>query len=347
MTARRLKSTTVTILWLCILGFPFEHVRSQDITFSSVSVILKEDGTGKVIVDTRPPDQLEPLKPLSQPMTDSAFFGSAEVEKVGENRHHVRYDFSKFRELSEWRSLQMTPEMFSTIKIDADENALILTPIKPANLGFKLSQPAFPLMFRDDFAARVNLLGANEGQTQLQFSSRQLALIVTLHGSDSPAKEPPGTVVISEFGGKSPKVLAKTVASVDEKSEVSFKLQDKFRTILFKIGYTGDTPIGISSIDLIADFQPTYGIALQMQGTKITVKQVFPGTSGELAGIKAGDQLKTIDGTSPKDIETALQVLADADIEKELPIEIVRLSRTRKLMLKPGGVPISSDSDKK
>jgi hypothetical protein len=343
MTARTLKSITVTIIWLGILGFPFKHVRSQDITFSSVSVILKEDGTGKVIVDTRPQDQLETLKPLSQPMTDSAFFGSAEVEKVGENRHHVRYDFSKFRELSEWRSQQMTPEMFSTIKIDADENALILTPIKPANLGFKLSQLAFPLAFGDDFAIRVNLLGANQGDMELQFFDRKF-ISIKLYGSDSPA-EPPGTVTISQLGGN--KVLAKTIASVEKKNEVSFKLKNEFRKTSFKIVYKGDTTIGISSLDVIADFQPTYGIALQMQGTRITVKQVFPGTSGDLAGVKAGDQLKTINGTSPKDIETALQLMSDADIEKELPIEIVRLGRTRTLMLKPGGIPTPSDSDEK
>lgn len=311
-----------------------------------MSVIVKEDGTGKVIVDTRPQDQLEPLKPLSQPITGSAFFGEAEMEKVGENRHHLRYDFSKFRALPELRPLiggGDTEKLWPTLSIDADENALVLTP----DPTVKKSRMKLPVKIAGDFAFRANLLGASEGVFQIQIFGGQ-HILVNLHGSNSTEKEPTGTVDVCRIKGQADKeILGKMQVVVNQKNELPFKLPGKLVSAVLVLNYMSDVPFGVSSLDLIADFQPTYGIEWQVQGTKITVKQVYPGTSGELAGVKIGDQLKMIDGISPSDLDTALQVFADADIEKELPIEIVRLGRTRTLMLKPGGVLTSGDIDKK
>lgn len=137
---------------------------------------------------------------------------------------------------------------------------------------------------------------------------------------------------------KETKVLTKRVMSVNQKNELNFKVPKQFDRASFGMLYVGDIPIGISSIDMVADFQTVFGLKLQKQGTKTVVDEVIPDSPADDAGVKAGDELKTIHGTPPKDTENASQLLRDADVEKASTVEVVRLGRSRVLMLKPRGV---------
>jgi hypothetical protein len=348
----------ISYLTLLVLLVTPRVVAAQQVSFSQVSIFIKEDGEGKVIIDTRPNSQLEPLKALNPEKTVSLpFFGSADVAKFDEVRYHLRYDFSRFRSLSELKHSAMNEDglkIWPTLKIDPEENALVFTP-EPALQKTRLW---FPLRVQGNIALRANLIGVGNGRLSFGFfqgNGDSEVILVTIHGADSPEVidnpdtprgEPAGTVTVHQKQGeKALESKGKIRLAANDRQEMNFQLTNgltkKNNMIL---DYGGVLPIGVSSMDIIAQFPASFGIGLDQKGSAILVNRLIKGGSGEAAGMKVGDELKAINGKKPTNLDDAMQLLGESDLERGAKVEIARLGKTRTLQLQPIGVQRDASS---
>ena len=331
------------LTFLVLLVIP-RIVAAQQVSFSQISIFLKENGEGKVIIDTRPHSQLEPWKALNpEKKVSLPFFGSAEVAKFDEVRYHLRYDFSRFRSLSELKNSAMNEDgekLWPTLKIDPEENALVLTPDPMLNNKSRLW---FPLTVKGNVALRANLVGASAGLLRFQLMEKAAdgeVVAIAIHGANSPENEPAGTVTVGQKqANRNLEIKGKTTVATNEKQEINFQLSDGLmeRNLLI-IGYEGATPIGFTSLDVIAQFPASFGIGFDQNQDKILVNRVLVGGSGEAAGVKVGDQLQSVNGRKPQNLKEAILFLIESSIEKETTVEIVRLGKARTIQLLPSGV---------
>ncbi|HEX5471098.1 MAG TPA: family 16 glycoside hydrolase [Lacipirellulaceae bacterium] len=303
------------------------------VTFSALSLTIDADGSGKLIVDSRESADSE-TEQRRKPIKVKAL-GDVEVFSEPEGRLRMVYDFSKFKALDQLKSAGLSPDdaiLFQQISIDSDEKALVLDPGSLGKVRWRM-----PRTVKGPLDMRLTLVGGSEGLPELLLGNMEGALIVSLHGNNSPENEAAGTVLVNLKIGKKLTLLVRATQPAGQKKEFEFKLKPEWTqqsTTVF-VAYQGEVPIAIPRLELAAEFMPFFGISLTKRGKRVVVDKVFDGSAGAAAGIKAGDTILAINGEASDDVPTALELLGESPLDKDAVIRIERLGKKRTINVTP------------
>ena len=333
MQCLRLVVCSLAASFVCIAGISAQD--QADLAFSSVSVIIDADGKGKLIVDSREASlSHKSAEPTGVPIQVPAF-GEAQVFRQENGHLHVVYDFAKCKQLEQLKAPMLSDEnqkLFKQLRIDGDENALVLDPGAIGRVRFQM-----PRLVQGSFEFMTLLSGATEGLIQLQFGNSTELLVVDLNGKNSSAKETAGTITVSKKVDKKFVTLLHVTQPQSVEKEFDFKLDPSWgrdRTLI-SIAYQGDVPIAIPRIDLKGKMVPSFGLSLNLRGKKVIAEVVAAGSSAEAAGLKVGDTILKINGNSVSDVMSATKSLADTPFDKDAAIEIERFGKKRIINASP------------
>lgn len=302
------------------------------VTFSAVSLTIGADGSGKLIVDSR--ETPDPPAQTGKPVKVAAL-GDAEVFSEPEGRLRMVYDFSKFKALDQLKSAGLSPDdaiLFQQISIDSDENALVLDPGSIAKVRWRM-----PRTVKGPLDMRMTILGGSEGLPEVLLGNTEGALIVSLHGNNSPENEAAGTVLVNLKTGKKLTPLVRATQPAGQKREFEFKVKPEWTqqpTTVF-VAYQGEVPIAIPELELTAAFMPFFGISLTTKGKRVVVDKVLEGSAGAVAGIKAGDTILAINDEATDDVPTAMKLLGESPLDKDAVIQIERFGKKRTINVTP------------
>ncbi|HVX12186.1 MAG TPA: family 16 glycoside hydrolase [Pirellulales bacterium] len=344
--ALRNQSTAIEFRHIRLLSLPLERgpnpskpkakkkpKQEVTVTFSAMSLTIGADGSGKLTVDSRESPG-PPAKQSGKPIKIAAL-GDAEAFSEPEGRLRVLYDFSKFDALDQLRAPGLSPDdaiLFEQISVDSDEKVLVLDPGSQGKVRLR-----FPRTVTGPLDMLVSLLGATEGLPELLLGNVEGALIVSLHGNNSPENEAAGTVLVTLKNGKNLTPLVRATQPAGQKREFEFKVDPEWtqqQTTVF-VAYQGDVPIAIPRLELAAELIPFFGVSLTKKGKRIVVEKVFDDSAGASAGIKAGDTILTINGEESDDVPTATKLLGKSPLDKDAVIEIERFGKKRTINVTP------------
>ena len=303
------------------------------VTFSALSLTIGADGSGKLIVDSRESADSE-AEQRGKPIKVIAL-GDAEVFSEPEGRLRMVYDFSKFKALDQLKSAGLSPDdaiLFQQISIDSDEEALVLDPSSLGKVRWRM-----PRTVKGPLDMRVTLVGGSEGLPELLLANTEGALIVSLHGNNSPENEVAGTVLVNMKIGNKLTPLVRATQPAGQKKELEFKVETEWaqRPTTVFVAYQGEVPIAIPHLELAAEFMPFFGISLTKRGKRVVVDKVLDGSAGATAGIKAGDTILAINGEASDDVPTALELLGESPLDKDAVVRIERLGKKRTINVTP------------
>lgn len=320
------------------LALPVQSIHGDDnTTFTSVRLIIGEDGAGVLTVDSRPADKSEQSKP-TEPVNLKAF-GKATVSKLKDGRLDVNYDFSKVTDTADLIPASLSPQarkiLEQQLSIDTDEGVLVLIPDETKRIHLP-----FPRMVRPPFEMQVDLIGHSEGLLQLTAAPGGYLIGVSLHGGNTPEKDvEPSTIVVFERPGPKEqfKVLLKVKHGSSEQREYKFRVNDDAikRNTQLGIGYLSEVPLAIRKIQVTANFPASFGMALEKRGTRVMVTQILKDSAAEEAGIKKGDILLTVDSKPASDTAIALKLLAECGIGTPIDVDVLRFGKKKTIAVTP------------
>lgn len=332
--------TFVLSLALFFVALPVLTVLGDDTTtFTSVRLIVGEDGAGVLTVDSRPAEEAKQPEPSSSEPISLEAFGKATVSKLKDGRLDVTYDFKKVAEIADVIPSFLPPPARTALEkqlsIDGDEGVLVLIPDETKRI-----QLPFPRMIRPPFEMQVDLIGHSDGLLQLTAAPGNHLIGVSLHGDNTPEKDvEPSTVVVFERPGPKGqfKNLLKIAHGNSEQREYKFRVNADAiqRNTMLSIGYMGELPLAIRKIRVTANFPASFGIGFDQRGNRVMATQLTDGGAAAEAGIKKGDILISVDGKAVTDLASAMNLLAACEIGSPVELEVLRFSRKQKIAVTP------------
>jgi hypothetical protein len=332
-----MKNVTLVLLFLVL---PVSSVIGDDTTtITSVRLIVGEDGTGVLSIDSRPSEEAKQPEPSSSEPVSLKAFGKATVSKLKDGRFDVTYDFSKVTEIADVIPSLVPPPARTALEkqlsIDSDEGVLVLIPDESKRIHLP-----FPRMIRPPFEMQVDLIGHSDGLLQLTAAPGGYLMGVSLHGENTPEKDvEPSTIAVFERPGPKGqfKNLLKVTHGKSEERQYKFRANGDTiqRNTQLGIGYLSEVPLAIRQIQVIANFPASFGMGVEQRGTRVMVTQVLDGGAAEEAGIKKGDILLAVAEKSVADSSTALNLLAECQIELPVELEVLRFGKKQKIAVTP------------
>ena len=332
--------TLVFSLALLSLVLPVQNVIGDDTTtFTSVRLMVGEDGAGVLTVDSRPSEEAKQPEPSSSKPVSLKAFGKATVSKLKDGRFDVTYDFSKVTDIADIIPAFVAPPVRTALEkqlsIDSDEGVLVLIPDETKRIHLP-----FPRMVRPPFEMQVDLIGHSDGILQLTAAPGGYLIGVSLHGENTPEKDvEPSTIAVFERTGPKGqfKNLLKVTHGSSEQREYKFRVNGDAiqRNTQLGIGYLSEVPLAIRQIQVIANYPASFGIGFDQRGNRVMATQVTDGGAGEEAGIKKGDILISVDGDAVTDLASAMNLLAECQIESPVELEVLRFGKKQKIAVTP------------
>jgi Do/DeqQ family serine protease len=118
---------------------------------------------------------------------------------------------------------------------------------------------------------------------------------------------------------------------------IPINLARKVMDDLVKKGKVTRGWLGVGLQPLTPELAKSFGVS----GEGVIVNQVMPKSPAEIAGLKVGDLILSIDGKSIKDPREVQRVIADADIGKTLDLIVLREKEKRSVKVQIGEMPAS------
>lgn len=332
-----MKHVTFVLLFLVL---SISSVIGDDTTtFTSVRLIVGEDGAGVLTVDSRPAEEAKQPEPSSSEPISLEAFGKATVSKLKDGRFDVTYDFSKVTDIADVIPAFVPPPARTALEkqlsIDSDEGVLVLIPDETKRIHLP-----FPRMVRPPFEIQVNLIGHSDGLLQVTAAPGGYLIGVSLHGENTPEKDvEPSTIAVFERPGPKGqfKNLLKVTQGNSEQREYKFRVKGDAiqRNTQLGIGYLSEVPLAIRQIQVIANYPASFGIGFDQRGNRVMATQVFDGGASQEAGIKKGDILISVDGNAVTDLASAMNLLAECEIELPVDLEVLRFGKKQKITVTP------------
>jgi len=324
------------LLLSVLLPFAIAADETEIVSFTAVTISIDEKGNGKFTVDSRPVEEAHKVsEPLGQSVEIKAL-EPASVYKLDDGRLHLRYDFSKIKNLDRLKAPGLNEDdkkLFYELRVDSKKDLLVLSQNQLDRSNFKL-----PRLITGSINFHILLAGISEGMTQLQFVVGKDALMLGLHGNNSAEKGVgAGTVVLSQKRGDQWTVIVQKTQPPNSQDETSFQIPSELMTqrMSIRLGRIGSVPLGVPMIEIVSKFSPAFGISLAQNGSKVLVKTIISEGGAEQAGLQQGDILISVNGQVVKDVDTSMSLFARSPFDQVAELEIERFGKKETVQVTP------------
>lgn len=290
-----------------------EEGHSKTLTLS-----MAEDGKCKLSIEAGKPSASQEGKAA----TIKSLSG-AQVSRLENGQHCIVYDFAKTENADDFKAP-------SNAQVSIDDGLLVLTP--GSNQRSILPFPrTLKLPVETSVAVR-----AFAGKTLiLQYSIGTGVLVVSLHGDGSP--EAPSGFVTVGWRADASKGAWKQLLKFQpgDKAEQEFVLPNgdwqTSKRVAFSIGVLTDVPVAVERIVVVAHVPPSFGAQLDDRSSGVVIVRTVEGSATAKAGIKPGDVLADLNGTTIKSAKQALEILGSIGLGEEAEWTVKRFGRTQSL----------------
>tara|TARA_R110002111_G_scaffold100976_6_gene156505 strand:+ start:64682 stop:65914 length:1233 start_codon:yes stop_codon:yes gene_type:complete len=270
---------------------------------------------------------------------DMDIFGGAAVTKNKDGSLRVLYDFTEFKNVDSFMAAFRPKEQNEArqafdeqVSIDQGEGVLLLTPGKN-----KRSLLALPRRINGPTKLSVQFRGFSEGLFQVQFYLGQELLLITLTGDPTPEHKPNSIVVSFRDKNKKFNNLLTVQESENTAPPHEFKIASSIAQMsgYVSIGHFGQLPVGLTRLEIAAEFPPSFGMALKNRDNRVIVGRTIDGSVAAKVGIRKGDILTAVNGKTVKNLQNAMALLGKCTLGETSKLEIIRLGKKQIIAVKP------------
>lgn len=284
----------------------------------SLTLRIAEDGKCKLSVESGVPSVFQEGKAA----TIKSLAG-AQVSSLEDGRHCIVYDFAKVQNADDFK-------VPSSAQVSIDDGLLVLT--MASNQRAVLPFPrTLKLPVETSVAVR-----AFAGKTLiLQYAMGTSVLVASLHGEGS-SEAPSGLVTVgwrTDASKGAWKQLLKFLPG--DRAEQEFVLPDgdwkTGKRVAFSVGVLSNVPVAVERIVAVGHVPPSFGAQLEDRSSGVVVVRTVEGSAAAQAGIKSGDVLADLNGTTIKSAKQALEMLGSVGLGEEAEWIVKRFGRTQSL----------------
>ncbi|TWU49261.1 PDZ domain-containing protein [Rubripirellula reticaptiva] len=310
------------------LASSLSEVRQPDnCVFKGLSISIAKNG--KCVIGVNSEDKPVQFAEADGDKKGIAIFGTSPVWRQTDGRLHVVSDFAQLKDLSGLnpRSIASEQHLLIDNHLAIDDGLLVLSPKERKNVSFGL-----PRSIMAPIELQIALSGHSDGALLVQFNIQDRTLIVGLHGARSPEPDAdPGMVLVAERDKKGNFTnLVRVVQPAGKSMEYDFQIEaPHMDRAALSIGVRSDHPLAIRRMDVAAKFPPSFGMALDQRGQRVLVKRTIEGDAAASAGIKSGDVILQVDGSSANSMQQVLDILATTVIGDEVALTVERFGQRK------------------